>query len=320
MADSKVTKPQKKKIRTMVLSVLLAIVVWFMVMSLTNPTITVTLNNLKVRFVGETTLRDRGLTVTGRSEIPSLSVTITGNRGDLMNYMDDIYVQVDLSNITDAGEYSLTGKTSIPTTRIGIESENFEHITVIAERIVSKYIDVDVKYIGVPDDKLVRTDIVNKTVEISGAESEINEVYRAEAVINCQAVKEGNARLEYMLVNSDGAPITENETIESPSSEIDVVNQIYDAVTLPVVAQLAEGLRADFELDNPSPEPDSIKVGIEKGAKAPEHLTVTITSLESGEKELSIDPAEGVYIPEGSELIKINVNTREKNEDDNTKQ
>lgn len=312
MADNNETKPQKKKIRTMALSLLLAVIVWFMVMSLTNPTITVTLTNLKVRFIGETTLRDRELTVTGRGDIPPLSVTVRGNRGDLMNYMDDIYVQVDLSNITDAGTYSLVGKTTIPTTRIGVEKENFGDITVNAEKIVSKEVEIETICRGVPDDKLVRTDIKNPVVKISGAESEINEVDRARAVMNWQEVREGAARIDYMLINSSGAPITENETIESPSSEADVVNKIYDAVTLPVETKLSDGLSGGYELDDPKVEPDTVKVGIEDGASAPDRLTVTIPTIESGEKEMQIDAAEGIYIPKDSRTVKVNVNTHEK--------
>ena len=317
MADSKVTKPREKKLRTMALSLLLAIIVWFMVMSLTNPTITVTLTNLKVRFVGETTLRDRNLTVTGRGNIPPLSVTVRGSRGDLMNYMDDIYVQVDLSNITDAGTYSLVGKTTIPTTRIGVEKENFGEITVNAEKIVSKEVKIETVYEGVPSDKLVRTDIANPVVEISGAESEIKEVDRARAVINWQDVKEGAARINYMLINSEGAPITENETIESPRSEADVVNKIYDAVTLPAEAKLSDGLSGSYELDNPETEPDRVKVGVEDGFDAPQNLTVTIPTIESGEKEFKIDAVEGIYIPADSETVKINVNAHEKPIDEN---
>ncbi len=312
MADSNVTKPQKKKLRTMALSVLLSIIVWFMVMSLTNPTITVTLTNLKVRFVGEATLRDRSLTVTGRENIPPLSVTVTGNRGDLMNYMDDIYIQVDLSNITDAGTYSLAGKPMIPTTRIGVERENYGDITVNAEKIISKEVKVEVTPTGVPNDKLVRADVKNPVVEISGAESEINEVDGARAFENWQDIKEGTAKLEYMLVNASGSPITENETIESPRSEIEVENKIYNAVTLPIDVKLSDGLSEGYELDNSAPDPDSVKVGIEDGASAPERLTVTIPTIESGEKEFKIDKAEGIYIPEDSAAVKINVNAHEK--------
>lgn len=304
----------------MALSILLAVIVWFMVMSLTNPTITVTLTNLKVRFVGEATLRDRNLTVTGRENIPPLSVTVRGSRGDLMNYMDDVYIQVDLSNITDAGTYSLTGKPVIPTTRIGVEKENYGNITVNAEKIVSKETEVKVTYTGVPTDKLVRTDIKNPVVEISGAESEINEVDGAQAVINWQDVKEGESKLEYALINSSGAPITENETIESPRSEIDVVNRIYDAVTLPIDVKLSDSFSEGYELDNPDPEPDRVKVGVEDGAAAPERLTVTIPTIESGEKEFKIDAVEGIYIPADSAAVKVNVSAHEKPVDENNEE
>ena len=116
-----------------------------------------------------------------------------------------------------------------------------------------------------------------------------------------------------MLVNSSGSPITENETIESPRSEIEVENKIYNAVTLPIDVKLSDGLSESYELDNSDPEPDSVKVGIEDGATdVPERLTVTIPTIESGEKEFKIDKAEGIYIPEESASVKINVNAHEK--------
>lgn len=61
-------------------------------------------------------LRDKKLAVTGKDKIPELSVVVTGKRSDLMNFMDDIYVQVDVSDIDSTGEYNLSGVISIPTT------------------------------------------------------------------------------------------------------------------------------------------------------------------------------------------------------------
>ena len=66
------------------------------------------------------------LAVTGKDKIPELSVVVTGKRSDLMNFMDDIYVQVDVSDIDATGEYNLSGVISIPTTRISVEKESTE--------------------------------------------------------------------------------------------------------------------------------------------------------------------------------------------------
>ena len=70
-------------------------------------------------------LRDKKLAVTGKDKIPELSVVVTGKRSDLMNFMDDIYVQVDVSDIDSTGEYNLSGVISIPTTRISVEKEKY---------------------------------------------------------------------------------------------------------------------------------------------------------------------------------------------------
>ncbi len=64
--------------------------------------------------------------MTGKDKIPELSVVVTGKRSDLMNFMDDIYVQVDVSDIDSTGEYNLSGVISIPTTRISVEKESTE--------------------------------------------------------------------------------------------------------------------------------------------------------------------------------------------------
>lgn len=92
MINRKSSKPHKKKVQTIALSILLSVIVWFMVTSLADPDITTTVSNLDVRFVGEMALREKALAVTGRNNVPQLSVVVTGKRSDLMNNMDNIYV------------------------------------------------------------------------------------------------------------------------------------------------------------------------------------------------------------------------------------
>ena len=116
MINRKSSKPHKKKVQTIALSILLSVIVWFMVTSLADPDITTTVSNLDVRFVGEMALREKALAVTGRNNVPQLSVVVTGKRSDLMNNMDNIYVQVDLGDIDSTGDYNLAGTISVPTT------------------------------------------------------------------------------------------------------------------------------------------------------------------------------------------------------------
>ena len=126
-----------------------------MVIYVNDPDITTTVSDLNVRFVGEMSLRDKKLAVTGKDKIPELSVVVTGKRSDLMNFMDDIYVQVDVSDIDSTGEYNLSGVISIPTTRISVEKEKYGDIPIKVEPLEMKgYCKTD-RYAQRQDSKIV---------------------------------------------------------------------------------------------------------------------------------------------------------------------
>lgn len=307
MADKNVNKPQKKKLQTMILSVFLAAVVWFMVMSLTNPTITVKLNNLKVRFIGEVTLKEKQLTLTGRDEIAPLSVKVTGNRADLMNYMDDIYVQVDVSDIEAVGEYNLTGKISIPTTRISAESESFGDIKLYAEELTSKEVDVEIRQTGSLKDKLIKTETRENKVLITGAKSEIENVKGAVATLDISDAKDGPRRLSYLLVNESGTLVTENETIESPRSEIEVMLTVYDAKTLPIEPVLGGEMERLYTLnrERTAITPAVITVGTRNGANYDKvRLIIDRPAGNEGEEEYLLTEEEDMYIPPANIKVK----------------
>lgn len=299
MTKKKVSGRQKKKLQTMVLSLLLSIIVWFMVMSLTNPTISITLTNLNVRFIGETALREKQLAITGREDIPPLSITVRGSRTDLMNYMEDIYIQVDVSNIDAEGTYTLTGKTSMPTTRISVEKESYGGITVNAEELISKEMEVEVKQTGSPHGKLVSSVATNPKVVISGARSEIEEVDGAVATVDIANAQSGPVVVNYLLVNSSGALITGNETIESPRSEIEVINTVYNARALPVKPALNSTMAKIYDLDTERTEieRETVTVGLADGVDYDSVELVIDQSPENNGTEYLLKSEEGMYIP-----------------------
>ena len=165
MTEKKANVTNTQKLKTVILSVFLAVIVWFMVIYVNDPDITTTVSDLNVRFVGEMSLRDKKLAVTGKDKIPELSVVVTGKRSDLMNFMDDIYVQVDVSDIDSTGEYNLSGVISIPTTRISVEKEKYGDIPITVEPLEMKDIEVTVKQTGMLKDKIVKSTHAYSDVE-----------------------------------------------------------------------------------------------------------------------------------------------------------
>ncbi len=308
------SKPHKKKVQTVALSVLLAVIVWFMVIYVNDPDITTTVSNLDVKFIGEMSLRDKQLVLTGRNNIPNLSVTVTGKRSDLMNFMDDIYVQVSVSDIDEAGDYELTGTISIPTTRITVEKEDYTDIPIKVEPLVTKEVEVTVKQTGTLKNKIVKSVVNTPAVVITGAENEINTVGGAIAPIDISELEnDGDARVNYLLTDSAGELISENETIETARSFVEVTNTIYDAETLPVEPMLTAELEEDYILhtDKTVVTPSSITVGV-TADNTDEKVIARIDRISDDAEEYTVETSNGMYIPEESKTVKIKADVGKK--------
>ena len=303
MTEKKANVTNTQKLKTVILSVFLAVIVWFMVIYVNDPDITTTVSDLNVRFVGEMSLRDKKLAVTGKDKIHELSVVVTGKRSDLMNFMDDIYVQVDVSDIDSTGEYNLSGVISIPTTRISVEKEKYGDIPITVEPLEMKDIEVTVKQTGMLKDKIVKSSVNNPTVTITGAKSEIDEVAGAIATVDVSSIQEdGVENVNYLLTDTNGELINKNETIESARSYVEVVNTIYDAKLLPVVPRLSAELDKEYILkaDKSFATPASVDE-----TNTDDKVIALIDKVPSdGFGEYELELSSGMYIPEDNKKVK----------------
>ena len=295
MTEKKANVTNTQKLKTVILSVFLAVIVWFMVIYVNDPDITTTVSDLNVRFVGEMSLRDKKLAVTGKDKIPELSVVVTGKRSDLMNFMDDIYVQVDVSDIDSTGEYNLSGVISIPTTRISVEKEKYGDIPITVEQT------------GMLKDKIVKSSVNNPTVTITGAKSEIDEVAGAIATVDVSSIQEdGVENVNYLLTDTNGELINKNETIESARSYVEVVNTIYDAKLLPVVPRLSAELDKEYILkaDKSFATPASVTVGVDETNTDDKVIALIDKVPSDGFGEYELESSSGMYIPEDNKKVK----------------
>lgn len=314
MKEKQPSKSNTKKIRTIVLSIFLAVIVWLMVVYVNDPDITTTLTDIKVTFVGEGELRDKNLILTGKNNIPQMSIVVTGKRSDLMNFMDDISVQLDVSSISEAGEYTIRGKLYMPTTRITVEKEKYSEVTVTVEPVEEKEIEVTLNQSGTLKDKLVKSVITNPKVKITGAKSEVDNVAGAEASIDISKMQADDVEeVSYVLVDYDGELINKNETIESMQHIVEVVNTIYNVKTLPVVPVLSENLEKDYILDtdNTSVNPSSINVGVDDTNNDNE-LVIYIDKISDHDEEYEINEPDGIYIPSAYKKVVIKAETVKK--------
>ena len=300
-------KRKENKPRMIILSIAIAVIVWIVIGIMQDPDIKTTASGLKVHYTGEDVLRSQGLVVADASSQPALSVVISGKRNDLIEYADGIYVNVDVSEITEAGEYSLPGSINLPSTRLSVEKERYKNIPVKVERLTRKNIPIVLKQTGTAKNGLVRSSAQRQTVSVLGAESEINKVAYGYVEIDVSKIEEDNVlESAYLLMDENDLPLSKNDTIESDTKTIEIVNTIYQKKTLNIVPRLDSSLTEEYYLDKlrTTLERTTAEVGVLDGYEF-ESVFVNITSPDSETAEFTLVEEEGMYIPDSAAKLKV---------------
>lgn len=308
----KAAKPAGMK--TMILSLVLAIAVWIAVTYVNDPDIKTTIPGLYVHFNGETALRERGLVVTGRNELPAAAVSVSGKRRDLIENMDEIHIEVDVSDIYEEGEYVLKGSVKLPTTRISVEKEKYGDIAINVEKLCEKEIPIKTSQTGTLKNKLVESVSETKTVKITGSQAELDMVSYGVADVDISKLPEdGTSEVKYLLVDRNGSYIEKNETIEAQTAVVLVKNTVYDKKTLPVKLKLTEEMDKTYVL-NESKSTSSVmelEVGLLPGYNAQE-IVARIDKTSDTATEYTLEAVEGMYIPENYRTVRIKPSLSEK--------
>lgn len=295
-----------EQVKIVIISLVLAVIAWAAIMWVDNPDITTTLSDLDVRFIGEAELRANGFVITGKDDIPVMSASISGKRSDLMDYMDRVRIEVDASQITEEGEYTLPGSLFLPSSRLSVEKEKYGDVPITVEKLTEKEIEVRVKKTGTLKNSVVQSVIDNPKITISGAKSEVDAVAYGLATVDISKIKEDGAEQSgYVLMNENDEPIAKNETIETQIPAVSVYHTVYELKNLPVEAELSPETAKSYSMYNAVISPSRIDVGVLGGNNDASIRAVVTNTGENGETEAELKATEGMYIPEESRIVKV---------------
>ncbi len=309
MAQNEMTKKQQRKKRGHYLgvSLIIAIIIWSLVTFTTDTEITKTVHDVDVSFVGEQALKERGFVVTGVRDSVDLWVKISGRRGDLINTIDRVRVELDVSAISGSGETELEGTVKTYNSQVEVVKKSFTYVPVIAEEYTTKEIPVRVKQIGSYKNNPVVSEPEFRTIEISGAKSEIDRV--AEGCVTVDLSKltsSGETASGVVLMDGEGEIITDAVTIEGPTSEMTVSNVVCEYAELPVKPVLGDKLYSQDALDEFSTEtdPQTVTVAVLPGYSFSE-VKAVIDEYTTDEISCELVQEEGMYIPDNEKYVKV---------------
>lgn len=168
------------------ISVVVAVVMWFYINIIINPSIEATVRDLPIQFVGIEKLNENGLGIVNESAT-TVSLKVKGNRKRMgKSNLDTIIARVNVSEIFEAGTTSVPVEIVVPFENSGVSDQSLYAVDVSVERIVEKTLNIEISTEGTlaKDYMAGPIEVLPSSVTISGPESVTDKIVKAGAVLN----------------------------------------------------------------------------------------------------------------------------------------
>ena len=296
------------RLKYMILSVVIAIIIWILVSFSTGVDITNTFHNVPVRYTGMRELSSRELVLLRSAPAADLAVTLTGKRTDIMDALDNVQIEVDVSEITEAGDYELEGTVRLPSSKLTIERTNFTTVPVTVSAMTEKEIPLEVRY-DTFNKKYVNAVPDQEKVVIMGAESELAGIDKAFLFVTAPKGEptDGEVLMPVRYEDSAGRELRLPDSVRCRTPQVKVKCTVYDAVMLPVDIDTTIIERDGYKVDRDKTviEPKEIEVGVLPRSKI-EHVLARVEKADSNTPmDCEIMNTAGLFVPDKSKTVRV---------------
>ena len=239
----------KNKLIYALLSLVIALGLWFYVIAVVSPESEETFYNVPVVLQNESILKEKGFMVTTQDK-PTVTLRLRGNRSDLNKLNNsDILLTVDMSKINRVGKQYLSIDTDFP----GSFADNaFEVLSYAPDRIsldiaewAMKEVDVTVEFTGtVPADYIVykeNYELSQSKITVSGPKAVVDTITQAKVQVALDdQISTISKSFAYTLCDETGEPV-ETALLTTDVSEVDLTVKIQRVKDLQLVVNVTYG-------------------------------------------------------------------------------
>ncbi|MBE6915445.1 MAG: hypothetical protein E7471_02295 [Ruminococcaceae bacterium] len=292
---------EKYDVPAKALAVLIAVVLWLYVVNFVNTDMDMSFRNLSPSFTGsEELLSTHNLAVSDLDEI-EVDVVISGARRDLIGLgKDDIQVTVDISKITEPGEYRLpyTVKLNFDGGKVTRKSPN--ELTVKLDRVTTATVPVRIKLAGEVEKGFMTDEMIAtpSSLTVVGLEDAVSKISYAQAKITKKTI---NASVDESVAYEfydDKDNLIDDKNIRADYSSIRVSIPVLKLIELPLAIDFVEGGGALLKNVNYELEPESIRVAVDS-TKAVDSQPVKIGVVDLSKLSDSGQVSFQITLPEG---------------------
>lgn len=171
--------------KVIILSVIVAIIMWGYVMTTTNPSLSKTVRNVPLIITNLNDIQSDGYEVVDRDELPTISVTVEGARDVLMDVSaDNLVASVTVASI-DEGIKSINLKIDSPA-GVKVLKKEPNQINLKLEKVIEKQLSVDLEVTDdIKDGKILEVNENSPTeITVKGLRTVVDSVEKIVASVD----------------------------------------------------------------------------------------------------------------------------------------
>lgn len=241
-----------------VISFVIAVLLWFYIIAVVDPSVDITRRDIPVRFTNVKLLEEQGLCLINEDEV-TVELKIRGSRQKIANIeAKNIYATADLSNITKTGRATIPIAISIPYEYDEIVSKKPHNAEVYIDKIVTATKDVKVITTGSVSNGYIAGEAVPevKKVTLKGAKTMIDRIGSVGAEIDFDdrtAAINDSAELFFMDIS--GKRMNKSNIVyslvETDIKKVQISCPVYKLKTVPVIIDASvEGYKVSVQPSN----------------------------------------------------------------------
>jgi YbbR domain-containing protein len=304
--------PIHDRIVRLILSIAMALTLWFTVNGDSDMLITQDYNSIPITLSNQESLADKNL-VLADDKSYYLNLKIRGTDRNLRNIdIAEVRAEVDLSDISEKGSYELeVAVKGLPNTVI-ISSMNPTTLLIEVDSIIKESHEVVIKTEGKPaNDRSVIATPVEETVEGEGPEEELAKIDKIQGTVNVNGLEEDAVRyVQVSAYDADGNVIEDVEVVPDVVTADIVLGQTKTVSVTPITS----GSPADgYIATDITVEPSKLSIGAKQAVIDSINNISTAAIDLSGQsqtftKEVDLVLPEGAYYLDGNGKVKVTVN------------
>lgn len=230
-----------------ILSLLIAMFLWFYVMGEINPTTTQTIENVPVKLLNENTLKQRDLAIQGSSGF-TVSIVVEGKRAEL-NRMDKdkIKATADVFGY-EKGENYVPVVVEVPD-NVTLKEIKTPKILVNLEELISVYKKISVKFTGstAPGTEPGNVTTNPAEIEVKGARSVVNSVDSVRAEVKASEVSDEMQTFNAtpIAINQRGDPVYD---VTLSAGSVEVQAALLYTKKVPLKVEIKGSVPAEYQV------------------------------------------------------------------------